>query len=164
MPRSVGDRTAIDLGVAGPPCPRRRGGERDRGDPRDADVRRTAAAATGADWSELWRPDGNSTPSYDLDWRRFQAARTTEFIAWQAELVPTYAGQLRQVAWALVSRGARMVSYWHWHSIHHGAETFWGGILGHGLEIAGCPEHPSRHVRTSRTSSPPGPRRSGGGR
>ncbi|GAA3147530.1 beta-galactosidase [Kribbella aluminosa] len=185
-----------------------------------------------SDWSELWRPDGNSTPSYDLAWRRFQAARTTEFIEWQAELVralrregqfvttclaydrpavadvpltasldvaagniyvdvqdglarpavpsrlspgwigrsvadlflaadrgygsrgepflvtetnatsiggshqnrPPYAGQLRQLAWAMVSRGARMVEYWHWHSIYHGAETFWGGILGHGLE------------------------------
>ncbi|MGZ0152282.1 beta-galactosidase [Kribbella sp. WER1] len=185
-----------------------------------------------SDWSELWLPDGNSTPSYDLAWRRFQAARTTEFIGWQADLVrslrrdgqfvttclaydrpavadvpltaaldvaagniyvdvqdglarpvvpsrlapgwigrsvadlflaadrgygsrgapflvtetnatsiggshqnkPPYAGQLRQLAWAMVSRGARMVEYWHWHSIHHGAETFWGGILGHGLE------------------------------
>jgi beta-galactosidase len=47
---------------------------------------------------------------------------------------PPYDGQLRQLAWAMVSRGARMVQYWHWHSIHHGAETFWGGILGHGLE------------------------------
>ncbi|TCO18565.1 beta-galactosidase [Kribbella steppae] len=185
-----------------------------------------------SDWSDLWRPDGNSTPSYDLAWRRFQASRTTEFIRWQAELVrelrrpeqfvttclaydraavadvplsstldvaagnlyvhvqdglerpaqpprfepgwigrsvaelylaadrvygsrgepflitetnatsiggsqlnhPPYDGQLRQLAWAMVSRGARMVQYWHWHSIHHGAETFWGGILGHGLQ------------------------------
>ncbi|MEU4607031.1 beta-galactosidase [Kribbella sp. NPDC023972] len=185
-----------------------------------------------SDWSELWRPDGNSTPSYDLAWRRFQAERTTEFIGWQADLVrelrrpeqfvttclaydraavadvplssrldvaagnlyvhvqdglerparpprfepgwigrsvaelylaadrvhgsrgepflitetnatsiggsqlnhPPYDGQLRQLAWAMVSRGARMVQYWHWHSIHHGAETFWGGILGHSLQ------------------------------
>jgi len=185
-----------------------------------------------SDWSELWRPDGNSTPSYDLAWRRFQAERTTEFIGWQADLVrelrrpdqfvttclaydraavadvplssrldvaagnlyahvqdglerparlprfepgwigrsvaelylaadrvygsrgepflitetnaasiggshlnhPPYDGQLRQLAWAMVSRGARMVQYWHWHSIHHGAETFWGGILGHDLQ------------------------------
>ncbi|MGW1344599.1 beta-galactosidase [Kribbella sp. NPDC002412] len=185
-----------------------------------------------SDWSELWRPDGNSTPSYDLAWRRFQAERTTEFIGWQADLIrelrrpeqivttclaydraavadvdvtsrldvaagnlyvhvqdglerparpprfgvgwigrsvaelflaadrvygsrgepflitetnatsiggsqlnhPPYDGQLRQLAWALVSRGARMVQYWHWHSIHHAAETFWGGILGHSLQ------------------------------
>ncbi len=43
-----------------------------------------------ADWSELWRPDGNSFPQYDLAWRRFQAELTTEFIAWQADLVDEY--------------------------------------------------------------------------
>jgi beta-galactosidase len=42
------------------------------------------------DWAELWRPDGNSFPQYDLAWRRFQAAQTTEFIAWQAGLVDEY--------------------------------------------------------------------------
>jgi len=183
-------------------------------------------------WDDLWRPDGNTTPSYDLAWRRFQARRTTEFIEWQADIVrslrrpgqfvttciaygrpgiedvelsrgldvtagnlyyhaqdglslpatparyetswfgqslaelyyaadriyasrdepflvtetgatsigtsqlnhPPYDGQLRQAAWALVSRGARMIEYWHWHTIHHGAETYWGGVLGHGLQ------------------------------
>ncbi|SFR70454.1 beta-galactosidase [Agromyces sp. CF514] len=43
-----------------------------------------------ADWSEMWRPDGNSFPQYDLAWRRFQTELTTEFIAWQAELVREY--------------------------------------------------------------------------
>jgi beta-galactosidase len=27
-----------------------------------------------------------------------------------------------------------LVEYWHWHSLHYGAETYWGGILGHSLE------------------------------
>ncbi|MEU6714372.1 beta-galactosidase [Nonomuraea sp. NPDC046802] len=183
------------------------------------------------DWKELWRPHGNTTPSYDLAWRRFQADLTTEFIAWQAALVrelvppdlvlttclayqrpalddvrlsehltvtsgnayylpqdalihdaedtpaeiswfsaepsqllqaadrmyaskgarywvtetnatsiagsqlnlPPYDGQLRQAAWALVARGAEMISYWHWHTLHYGAETYWGGILGHSM-------------------------------
>lgn len=40
-------------------------------------------------------------------------------------------GQWRQAAWALVSRGARMIEYWHWHTLHFGAETYWGGILPH---------------------------------
>ncbi|MEG3614114.1 beta-galactosidase [Isoptericola haloaureus] len=44
-----------------------------------------------ADWSELWRPDGNSFPQYDLAWRRFQAEQTSEFIAWQAGIVREYA-------------------------------------------------------------------------
>jgi beta-galactosidase len=43
-----------------------------------------------ADWSELWRPDGNSVPQYDLAWRRFQSDLTSEFIAWQADLVREY--------------------------------------------------------------------------
>ena len=38
-----------------------------------------------SDWSDLWTPDGNSLPQYDLAWRRYQADLTTEFIAWQAE-------------------------------------------------------------------------------
>ncbi|GAB2964748.1 beta-galactosidase [Streptomyces pseudoechinosporeus] len=183
-------------------------------------------------WDELWSPEGNTTPSYDLAWRRYQADLTTEFIAWQADLVrelarpdqyvttcvastrpavddvdvnraldvasanvyystqdelalpddgrrhdggwfgqgvwqlyqaadrargarqasfhvtetnattiggphtnhPPYAGQLRQAAWALVSRGATQVAYWHWHTLHFGHETYWGGLLGHALQ------------------------------
>ncbi len=193
-----------------------------------------------ADWDELWAPAGNTTPAYDLAWRRFQAELTAEFIGWQAgiarELVepdtflttciayqrpamddvaigaaldiasgnayylaqesldldrtgaggqwyaddvpqlilsvdrmrgtqqapflvtetgaasigpawltrPPYDGQLAQAAWLMVARGARLVSYWHWHTLHSGAEVHWGGILGHDLapgrihgEIAG---------------------------
>jgi beta-galactosidase len=44
---------------------------------------------------------------------------------------PAYEGQWRQAGWALVSRGARMVEYWHWHTLHYGAETYWGGVLPH---------------------------------
>jgi beta-galactosidase len=44
---------------------------------------------------------------------------------------PAYDGQWRQIAWALVARGARMVEYWHWHTLHFGTETYWGGILPH---------------------------------
>jgi beta-galactosidase len=179
-------------------------------------------------WADLWTPDGNLQPQYDLAWRRFQAEQTTEFIAWQAGIVrefarpeqfvttcisyerpavdddrltdaldvtaanlyydmqdglalpdpgnpvqgwkttgtwalyasadrvfssrhepflitetnatstgapwhnrPAYDGQWRQVAWALVSRGARMIEYWHWHTLHFGTETYWGGVLPH---------------------------------
>ncbi|MEV0614266.1 beta-galactosidase [Nonomuraea sp. NPDC050404] len=180
-------------------------------------------------WDELWPPAGNTTPSYDLAWRRFQAELTSEFIGWQAGIVrglvpedrelttclayqrpalndvqlsehltvtsgnayylpqdaltrddstevawfatgpsgllqaadrmyaskqrrywvtetnatsiavsqlnlPPYDGQLRQAAWALVARGAEMISYWHWHTLPYGAETYWGGILGHSQE------------------------------
>lgn len=180
------------------------------------------------DWSELWTPDGNTLPQYDLAWRRYQATITTDFIGWQADLVreyalpgqfvttciaysrpsmhdeqlterldvtagnpyyrmqdgldrtvdlppmqewttagvsglyraadrlyssrqerflvtetnsgnigssdqnyPPYPGQLRQASVALISRGAQMVEYWHWHSLEYGTETFWGGVLPH---------------------------------
>jgi beta-galactosidase len=182
-------------------------------------------------WADLWTPDGNVQPQYDLAWRRFQSEQTTEFIGWQADIVreyarpgqfvttclsyeraaladdelmahldvtagnpyyemqdglavpatgdarvsgrgwttsatwslyltadrmfssrqepflvtetnawsigmpwtnqPAYDGQWRQVAWALVARGASMVEYWHWHTLHYGAETYWGGVLPH---------------------------------
>lgn len=45
--------------------------------------------------------------------------------------LPAYDGQWRQVAWALVSRGAQAVEYWHWHTLHYGTETWWGGVLPH---------------------------------
>ena len=181
-----------------------------------------------AKFDELWTPDGNTIPQYDLAWRRYQARLTTEFIAWQADLVreystpeqfvttciayprpalhdadlsaaldvtagnpyygmqdhlaldrdlvpiqpwtttgvwgllrqadrmysssqsrflitetnaqsiagsdqnyPPYPGQLMQAAFALVARGASMVEYWHWHSLHFGTEIYWGGVLPH---------------------------------
>jgi len=186
-----------------------------------------------SDWGDLWRPDGNTTPAYDLAWRRFQAGLTTDFIDWQARIAreyasprqfvtsclavgragvhpalvarpldvvgvniyfpmqdalrrpqsaeasqwgkpfwaaahgvwsvfrqldvsrairpepflvtethatsigeshvnyPPFTGQLRQVAWTMIGRGARMIEYWQWHTLDSGHETYWGGILGH---------------------------------
>lgn len=183
-------------------------------------------------WADLWTPDNNAQPQYDLAWRRFQASLTTELIEWQADLVRTlarpeqfvmtclsydrpaleddavgavldvtagnpyyrvqdhlavpatgdpeqkwfttgtwamyrtadrmystrqepflvtetaaasiwgsnlneapYDGQLRQAAWALVARGAQMVEYWHWHTLHYGTETYWGGVLPHSQQV-----------------------------
>jgi len=179
-------------------------------------------------WADLWTPDNNAQPQYDVAWRAFQAKQTTEFIKWQADIAREYArpeqfvttcisytrpaveddeltdnldvtagnpyykmqdsltlpddhevrqqwmtssvwslyqtadwmfsskqapflvtetnaqsiggpwenrpafdGQWRQAAWALVSRGARMIEYWHWHTLHFGTETYWGGVLPH---------------------------------
>jgi beta-galactosidase len=181
-----------------------------------------------SDWADLWRPDGNFQPQYDLEWRRFQSTLATELIRWQADVVREYAradqfittcisyqrpqvaddelvepldvvagnpyykmqrgldqpgdlksaepwwhasvwalhewgdrawssadcqylvtetdaqsiggpwnnfppfpGQLKQAAFALLSRGGRMVEYWHWHTLHFGAETYWGGVIPH---------------------------------
>ncbi|MEJ3745668.1 beta-galactosidase [Actinomycetes bacterium KLBMP 9797] len=44
---------------------------------------------------------------------------------------PAYDGQWRQAGWALVARGARMVEYWQWRTLHFGTETYWGGVLPH---------------------------------
>ncbi|WP_040168039.1 beta-galactosidase [Microbacterium gorillae] len=49
--------------------------------------------------------------------------------AWQNH--PPYPGQLRQAAFALIARGARMIEYWHWQTTHHGLEAHWGGVLPH---------------------------------
>ena len=45
--------------------------------------------------------------------------------------LPPYAGQIIQAGLALVARGAAMIEYWHWHTLHFGAETYWGGVLPH---------------------------------
>jgi beta-galactosidase len=184
-----------------------------------------------AEWNELWVPDGNLMPQYQLEWRRFQASLVTDYIAWQARITdeyasdtqfvmtcisyerppveddrlvealdvtagnpyylmqdglalekemprnfrwwttgvwalfgqgdrmyatsssrflvtetaassisgpwqnqPPYPGQLAQAALALVARGATMIEYWHWHTLHFGVETYWGGILPHSQE------------------------------
>lgn len=42
-------------------------------------------------WADLWTPDGNVQPQYDVAWREFQARQVTEFIGWQADIVREYA-------------------------------------------------------------------------
>ncbi|MFE0250809.1 beta-galactosidase [Streptomyces sp. NPDC059010] len=44
-----------------------------------------------SDWADLWTPDGNVQPQYDVAWREFQARQVTEFIGWQADIVREYA-------------------------------------------------------------------------
>ncbi len=180
-------------------------------------------------WDQLWRPDGNHSPQYDLEWRRYQATVVDDFIGWQADIVreyarddqfvttcisyerpaaddvalvrdldvtagnpyykmqdalrigvevprpeiwwssgvwglyeqgdrmfsssqsrflvtetnaqsigqshwqnhPPYPGQIALAALALVSRGAQMIEYWQWQTLHFGVETYWGGVLPH---------------------------------
>ena len=47
---------------------------------------------------------------------------------------PHWPGQFKQAALAMVSRGASMVEYWHWHTLPYGIENHWGGILPHSLQ------------------------------
>src|SRR5665811_2396571 len=44
---------------------------------------------------------------------------------------PAYDGQWRRGAWALFARGARMIEYWTWQTLHSGTETYWVGVLPH---------------------------------
>ena len=57
---------------------------------------------------------------------------------------PAYDGQWRLAAWLFVARGARMVEYWHWHTLHYGHEMYWAGVLGHDLEPDRCYRELSR--------------------
>ncbi|OUJ73563.1 beta-galactosidase [Hymenobacter crusticola] len=45
-----------------------------------------------------------------------------------------YPGQLRLQAFSHLASGASLVEYWHWHSIHNSAETYWKGLLSHDFE------------------------------
>jgi beta-galactosidase len=45
-----------------------------------------------------------------------------------------YPGQLRLQAFSHLASGANMLAYWHWHSIHNSAETYWKGLLSHDFE------------------------------
>lgn len=42
------------------------------------------------DWDELPPRDGILNPGYKLEWERFQQARVTDFLGWQAKLVNEY--------------------------------------------------------------------------
>lgn len=193
-----------------------------------------------ASFEELWRPDGNTNPSYLLAWRHHQAKITDEFLNWQRAIVrslisadqfittcvalnrpgmnnftigesldvtavnvyyasqdglshpthlpepgeqvaapmwvpawgasalnlicdtargirqenflvtetngssisqgpamaafPHFPGQFKQAAINMVSRGAELVEYWHWHTLPFGIENHWGGVLPHSLK------------------------------
>ena len=45
-----------------------------------------------------------------------------------------YDGQLRMQAFSHLANGADSVMYWHWHSLHNSAETYWRGLLSHDME------------------------------
>ena len=69
---------------------------------------------------------------YALKQERFLVTETNlASINWWWQHFPPYPGQIRQSALALIARGASMVEYWHWHTLHFGAETYWGGVLPH---------------------------------
>lgn len=82
----------------------------------------------------LWRSD----MAWSLRGDRGESFAVTEAqagsIGEHATNAIPYPGQLHLVAHALLTRGADVLAYWHWHTLHYGAETYWGGVLGHDLE------------------------------
>jgi len=66
--------------------------------------------------------------------RSMKAGRNYLVIETQAQGFPQwvpYPGQLRLQAFSHLASGANMLAYWHWHSIHNSAETYWKGLLSH---------------------------------
>ena len=66
--------------------------------------------------------------------RSMKAGQNYLVIETQAQGFPQwvpYPGQLRLQAFSHLASGANMLAYWHWHSIHNSAETYWKGLLSH---------------------------------
>jgi beta-galactosidase len=66
--------------------------------------------------------------------RSMKGGRNYLVIETQAQGFPQwvpYPGQLRLQAFSHLASGADMLAYWHWHSIHNSAETYWKGLLSH---------------------------------
>jgi beta-galactosidase len=68
--------------------------------------------------------------------RSMKGGRNYLVIETQAQGFPQwvpYPGQLRLQAFSHLASGANLLAYWHWHSIHNSAETYWKGLLSHGF-------------------------------
>ena len=61
-------------------------------------------------WEDLWRPGGNTNPSYAIEWRRFQSQLVTDFLGWQADLVRGYARSDQFITTCLVGGHNRAAS------------------------------------------------------
>ncbi|MFT3888741.1 MAG: beta-galactosidase [Arachnia sp.] len=92
-----------------------------------------------------WLPNRGVTELYfyaDMGWSlrgdRGEPFAVTESqatsIAGHSSNIPPFPGQLRLFAHVLLARGANLLSYWHWATLHYGTESYWGGVLGHDLE------------------------------
>jgi len=178
-------------------------------------------------WNDLWAPDTNTVPQYDMAWKRFQSGVISDFVSWQSKIIretarpdqfittcvqyadaagddpgvarqvditsgtvmfdirdglffpesgtprsegvhagpwgmtlaadrayssrqepflltqtasptadpimnaPCFDGQWRQLAWAMISRGARMVEFRNWHALTWDPESYWTSVLPH---------------------------------
>lgn len=42
-------------------------------------------------WDDLWKPEGNAQPQYDIEWRRYQASLTDDLLKWQRSVIRSIA-------------------------------------------------------------------------
>jgi beta-galactosidase len=85
-------------------------------------------------WSVLWKADLAYSAKGPTGRRFLVSEAQAGSIGGHAMNVPPYEHQLRLVAHLLMARGADLLAYWHWHTLHYGLESYWGGVLGHDLE------------------------------
>ncbi|MET3558480.1 beta-galactosidase [Streptococcus rupicaprae] len=69
---------------------------------------------------------GDSTRNLKKDNYLVLETQAQGFPAWTP-----FKNQLRLQAYSHLSSGANAVMYWHWHSIHNSAESYWKGLLSH---------------------------------
>jgi beta-galactosidase len=89
--------------------------------------------ADAGTWLALFKADMGYSTRGPKGERFYVTEAQATSIGGSATNVPPYPGQLRLMAHLLAVRGAELVEYWHWHTLHYGAETYWGGVLGHDL-------------------------------
>ena len=98
-----------------------------------------AAGAMDVAGIDIYHPSQDALTGIEISFggdlaRSMKEGRNYLVIETQAQGFPQwvpYPGQLRLQAFSHLASGANMVAYWHWHSIHNSAETYWKGLLSH---------------------------------
>jgi beta-galactosidase len=101
-----------------------------------------AAAALDVAGVDIYHPSQDKLTGIEISFggdltRSMKGGKNYLVMETQAQGFPwwtPYPGQLRLQAYSHFASGANMVSYWHWHSIHNSAETYWKGLLSHDFE------------------------------
>jgi beta-galactosidase len=85
-------------------------------------------------WQAVWKADAGYSQHGPAGSRFYVTEAQATSIGGSSTNVPPFPGQLKLMAHLLAGRGAELLAYWHWHTLHYGFETYWGGVLGHDLE------------------------------
>ncbi len=101
-----------------------------------------AAKALDIAGSDIYHPSQDALTGIEISFggditRSMKGGKNYFIMETEAQGFPQwvpYPGQLRLQAFSHLASGANMVEYWHWHSIHNSAETYWKGVLSHDFE------------------------------